>query len=189
VSNRVLFIEAEKCTGCRMCELACSSAREGVFNPLHSRIRIVTESLEGWSSPSVCLQCEDAMCMAVCPVGAIGRGETPHGDFLITVDKERCTGCQRCVAACPFGAIEFFKDFGPLKCDLCGGSPACVNFCFYDCLRFVELSDEEYRRRAGRIGALTIRTCGEIGRREPHRRRAAFSRDASRVAVIKEGDG
>jgi carbon-monoxide dehydrogenase iron sulfur subunit len=189
MSNRVLFIQEENCTGCRMCELTCSSAREGAFNPLHSRIRVVTGSLEGWSRPSVCLQCEDAMCMAVCPVDAIGREKTPRGDSFIAVDKERCTGCHRCVAACPFGAIEFFKDLGPLKCDLCGGSPACVDFCFYDCLCFVELSDEEYRNRAKRIRALTIKACRDIGRDEPHRRRAAFSRDASRVTITKGGGG
>ena len=186
--SKVLFIQTDNCTGCRMCELACSSAREGAFNPLHSRIRVVTESLEGWSRPSVCLQCEDAMCMAVCPVGAIGRDKTPQGDFFISVDRERCTACQRCVAACPFGAIAFFKERGVLKCDLCGGSPACVDFCFYDCLHLVDLSDEEYRERAARIRALTIRACGEIGRSEPHRRRAIFSREASRVTVVK-GEG
>ena len=37
------------------------------------------------------------------------------------------------------------------KCDLCGGSPVCVDFCFYRCLKFVELSDEDYQKRVKKI--------------------------------------
>ena len=39
-------------------------------------------------------------------------------------------GCRACVAACPFGAIRYWpEDNKILKCDLCGGDPACVRYC------------------------------------------------------------
>jgi len=45
------------------------------------------------------------MCMAVCPAEAISRGETPHGDPVVSVDPEKCTGCNQCGMVCPEFAI------------------------------------------------------------------------------------
>jgi len=178
---RVLTIDAENCTGCRMCELACSSFKEGEFIPERSRIRVVADALEGWSRPAVCLQCEDPMCMAVCPVQAISKKKTPEGDHVVVVNAKTCIACGRCVVACPFGAITLFPKSKAIKCDLCGGSPRCVEFCFYGCLHFVELTEAEYVRRTRKITALTNKSAREIAKREPFERRAAFSLEASRV--------
>ncbi len=188
MSNRVIVVQSEKCTGCRMCELACSSTKEGVFIPSRSRIHVVTNGLEGWSRPVVCLQCEDPMCMAVCSVGAISKTETTQGDSLISVNKEKCKGCYQCIVACPFGAIEFFKDLRAIKCDLCGGDPACVDFCFYGCLKFIELSDEVYQKRAKKIKTLTTKACREISKKEPYRRRAAVSLDLQKMLTFHNNE-
>jgi len=178
---RVIIIDSEKCTGCRMCELACSSFKQGEFIPERSRIRIIGDALEGWSRPTICLQCEDPMCMAVCPVQAISKTKTPEGDRLVEVNSEKCIACGRCVVACPFGAIALFPKSKAIKCDLCGGSPKCVEFCFYGCIQFVELTEAEYVRRTRKITALTNKSSREIAKREPFKRRVAFSFEASRV--------
>ena len=39
--DKVLIVDADKCTGCRQCELACSMARLGEFNPARSNIRVL----------------------------------------------------------------------------------------------------------------------------------------------------
>ena len=182
MGNRVLTVRTENCTGCRMCELACSSSKEKEFNPDISRIRIVSSGLEGWSRPSVCLQCEEPVCMNSCQYEAIYKTKTDNGDYIVAMDVGKCTGCRHCVVACPFGAIDFISGQGAMKCDLCSGSPICVDFCFYGCLEFVELTDKLYEKRAKKIKSLTARACSEISRREPHRRRADFSLDASKVS-------
>lgn len=164
-----------------MCELACSSFKEGEFNPDKSRIRVIDNRLEGWSRPAVCLQCDDAMCMAVCPENAISRKQTAQGDPVVEIDSDKCIGCHSCVAACPFGAIQFFPKLKAVKCDLCGGSPKCVEFCFYDCLHFVELSKEMRADRMQKIKSLTVLACWEIGKKESRWRRASFSLEASRI--------
>ena len=167
-----------------MCELACSSFKEGEFIPSHSRIRVATNGLEGWSRPNVCLQCEDAMCLAACSTGAIFKTKTQQGDPLVAVDQEICTDCGACVDACPFGALDFNNELKAIKCDLCGGSPKCVDFCFYGCLNFIELSDEAYQNRTKNIKALALNASKEINKLDPYQRRVAFSLEASKVAAI-----
>jgi carbon-monoxide dehydrogenase iron sulfur subunit len=180
---RVLSINADNCTGCRMCELACSSSKEGEFIPDRSRIRVIDNRLEGWSRPTVCLQCEQPMCMAACPEEAISKIKTEQGDPVVEIDADKCIGCRSCMVACPFGAISFFPKPKAAKCDLCGGSPQCVQFCFYDCLRFIELSDQQLDERAKNIKTLTGKACREIAQREVRRRQVSFSLEASRVTA------
>ncbi len=175
MSKKVLAIQSDNCTGCHLCELACSNAKEGVFIPSQSRIKVVTDGLGGWSRPVVCVQCEDPMCMKACSAEAIYKTETSKGENLVKVDREKCTGCHQCVVACPFGAMEYLKKQKAIKCDLCGGTPACVDYCFYDCLHYIELSDDDYRKRSNKIKALTTKLCREISIRKPHQRRVLLS--------------
>ncbi len=39
--RQVLIFDAEKCTGCSVCELTCSMAKHGEYNPRRSYIRIL----------------------------------------------------------------------------------------------------------------------------------------------------
>jgi len=77
-----------------------------------------------------CHQCENPPCAAVCPVGAIRKLRSG----LVEVDAARCIGCGACVEACPFGAITVVNGKA-VKCDLCGGDPACVKQCMPGALK------------------------------------------------------
>ena len=45
---------------------------------------------------------------------------------------------MKCVDACPFGAIYAHGDVdNPIKCDLCGGSPKCVEICPKNVIRLI----------------------------------------------------
>ena len=122
-----LEIDAEKCTGCRVCESFCSFHHEGAIWLGRSRITILADSDDGPFVPNVCRQCEDAPCAAACPEEAIALNERT-GAWV--VDVEVCTGCVVCVDACPYGAIVVDEQLGvSLKCDLCGGEPECAAMC------------------------------------------------------------
>jgi len=70
---RSLHIDPQKCTGCLQCEMACSMANEGAFNPSKSRIKVFNFHEEGRFVPYTCTQCDEAWCLHACPVEACGQ--------------------------------------------------------------------------------------------------------------------
>ena len=151
---KVLYVDHEKCTGCRLCELVCSVSHDGVSNPTRSRIRVLKWEAEGIYIPMTCQQCQDAPCLNVCPVKAISQDEVLG---RVAVDYDTCIGCRSCVSVCPFGAMSFnTTDRRVLKCDVCDGDPQCVRFCDVKAVDFVEANDVSIvksRQAAQRVSA------------------------------------
>ncbi|MBC7075214.1 MAG: 4Fe-4S dicluster domain-containing protein [Syntrophomonadaceae bacterium] len=136
--GNVIYVQPEKCTGCRTCELTCSFMHTGTFDPTRSRIAVVGFEKSGFFFPAVCQQCDPAPCMEVCPVGAISRSEATGA---MEVNHEVCIRCKMCMIACPFGATFYdAKDNRIIKCDLCGGDPECVKNCPSEALTFSKSS-------------------------------------------------
>jgi len=83
-----------------------------------------------------CQQCEDAACIAACPVSAITNNEALG---TIEIDGELCIMCEDCIAACPFKAIyQDGIDEKIIACDLCEGDPQCVTYCETKAIEFLE---------------------------------------------------
>lgn len=144
MSKKILVVDPEKCTGCRLCEIVCSVRHNGVCNPVLSRIHIIKWENEGFYLPMHCQQCKEAPCMAICPKGAIYRDDE-LGSVMINYDL--CIGCKMCVSACPFGAMGFDAQRGRVfKCDLCDGDPQCVRFCDMKAVDYMETSKLQSRR-------------------------------------------
>jgi electron transport protein HydN len=165
--------DAEKCIGCRTCEIACSvahaeaktntaGATPGIFMP-----RLFTIITPEVSAPVQCHHCEDAPCRNICQMSAISRvnGRT-------VVDTSKCIGCKLCLMACPFGAIEFVPQpsgtrpiylgasskpeewagrrfYRANNCDVCvhrANGPACVETCPQKALELVNPATEKRKR-------------------------------------------
>jgi Fe-S-cluster-containing hydrogenase component 2 len=45
------------------------------------------------------------------------------------VDREKCTGCETCVASCPLEAIAMQDAVAAVDQDTCGDCGACVDVC------------------------------------------------------------
>ena len=118
-----LKFDLSKCTGCKLCQLACSATHFDVFNPEKARLRMIHEYNNdgikiGSKSCILCLKCEK-----VCPYDAISN----NGRWMI-VDPEKCVGCGTCVANCPTKII-FLNEKKSTICDLCRGEPECIKWC------------------------------------------------------------
>lgn len=153
-----VFINMERCTGCKSCEIACAvqhSRSKTLFSALFEdpppQKRTYVEQVLQFSYPSRCMHCIDAACAIACPRGAIfWDGELER----VSLNKDRCIGCFMCAMVCPFGAISVRKPQRiALKCDLCGSrlregkEPACVEACPTKALTFGEIEDLSRTRR------------------------------------------
>jgi len=141
MADHVIAIDYDKCTGCRICEIACSIKNCEEVNPVKSRIRVVRIEAEGNadSFPVLCMKCVEAACMAVCPVGAISKDPKTG---IPTVNSDKCIGCSACVYACPFGAVTVDRALGhAFKCNLCDGEPTCVAFCPKEAIQYLDSAE------------------------------------------------
>ena len=142
---KMLFIEPSKCTGCRTCELVCSIKNEGMANPALSRIQVIAYKNQGVRVPMTCQQCEQPVCITVCPVGA-HRKDRDLG--IVKHNSNKCIGCKLCAATCPFGAISINTKTGKVfKCEQCGGRPECARFCEDKAITFIEAEMVPVKKR------------------------------------------
>lgn len=119
------MISPKKCTNCLTCEAVCPN----------SAVNVITFEEAEISVPIMCVQCEDAACMKVCPKGAIYRDE--YG--AVITDPNKCIGCKMCASACSMGNIHYNISLKKIeKCNLCEGNPACAKYCPTRAIEYAE---------------------------------------------------
>ncbi len=128
-----LVLEYNRCPpDCSACEPACSAA-QGRMLPLLSSVHVPEAGFHGVIT---CNQCSNPSCLQVCPTGAISRDED---DGIARIDEQKCVGCGLCTLGCPYGGIKYRTDTEQaIKCDLCNGSPKCIDTCKYNALTYLE---------------------------------------------------
>ncbi len=149
--DAMLALDPARCTGCRLCELACVEDHYGpvpggdLDHPLvYDRRRLAIRPLRGPDGAGswrieVCDHCEPHPCVGTCPHHALLAW--PSG--AVTLVEPRCTGCGACISACDRRAIRRVNALTvAIKCDGCQdreGAPACVRVCPEDALSMVPL--------------------------------------------------
>ena len=132
--NHILVVKAEHCTGCRICEQWCSVHHFNVVQPSRARLLIHHQPPQT-HYPAVCQHCEDASCIAVCPVEALAFDEQTGG---LVLDEALCIACRACADICTHDVLRFDDGLDlPLPCDLCGGSPQCAAHCAEGAIQWV----------------------------------------------------
>ena len=164
---KIIVVNEQRCLACKQCVIECamahseaSSLAEALSAATLPQSRVHVEPLKPFGMPMQCRHCEDAVCVTVCPTGAIHR---TSDDGPVLLDQDRCIGCKFCMIVCPFGVIDLSRDGKAMvKCDLCierteaGQEPACVAGCPTGALEFREVNEwlrERRRRTAERIAA------------------------------------
>jgi len=134
---KTIKIDADKCNGCRSCEVICSAfhatPRYSSDNPARARIRVIRHPIKDIWVPVF--------------GGEYTAAECAGRDKYI-IDGKEYDECGFCRASCP--SRDAFKepDSGlPLKCDMCEdepveGKPLCVRWCLHDVLVYEEREEE-----------------------------------------------
>ncbi len=142
---KTIKIDADKCNGCRACELICSAfhatPKYSSNNPARSRIRVIRDPLSDIYVPVYAGEYTPAECA--------GRDK-------YIIDGKEYDECSFCRASCPSRDIFKEPDSGlPLKCDMCESDPPldepmCVKWCITDALTYEEREEEtEVQENAG----------------------------------------
>jgi molybdopterin-containing oxidoreductase family iron-sulfur binding subunit len=186
-----MVIDLKKCVGCMACTIACKTAnytRPGIFwNVVKDQEFGRYPSVSRIFLPILCMHCENAPCVEICPTGASYRRD----DGIVMIDYDKCVGCKSCIESCPYGARYFNEDptgyFGLQltanekigyeqhkigvveKCTFCadrlkqGKEPACVQTCVGKARYFGDLDDpysEVSKLKRGKHGVQLKREFG-----------------------------
>ncbi|MHB8765454.1 MAG: 4Fe-4S dicluster domain-containing protein, partial [Deferrisomatales bacterium] len=126
-SHPTLAFRADRCDGCDRCVEACVQAKSTGEEPAQARLALARDPRDGSYALALCRQCADPRCAAACPAGAL-RKDPETG--VVGHDDTRCVDCRLCTLVCESGGTVAAPPGGTvLKCDLCGGDPACVRAC------------------------------------------------------------
>ncbi len=137
--KKKVVCDIDHCIECKTCASACFYGHQGVPAVAYGEMPEV-------AAPVICRQCDDAPCVAACPVEAMYRDE----QGIVHRRRFLCIGCTSCAFACPFGVIDRNLSFHTVgKCDLCmdrvpeGLQPRCVASCPTGALKFAEYEEVE----------------------------------------------
>ena len=155
-----VLIRADRCLGCRSCQIACAvehSASKNLFGAIAEspvpRYRLFVEKADGLNIPLTCRHCDPAPCAEACIAGSI----TKDARGAVVQKEDRCIGCWTCVMVCPYGVVGSRLDEKvAVKCDRCPDReiPACVGACPTKALLFAEVDEFAAATRKSRAGVL-----------------------------------
>ena len=75
----------------------------------------------------LCFQCEDYPCVEACPVEALTINDNTGA---VIVNDSKCISCGLCIEACPGDVPHLHPGKNTVViCDLCDGTPKCVEVC------------------------------------------------------------
>ena len=156
--KKSLLVDTDLCYGCFTCEVACKQEHRLAVGQHFIKVHQVGPMRVGSKLkmdfvPMSCKHCSKPACVEACLEDAIYQ----RSDGIVLITEEKCTGCQLCIEACPFGALQYISEKNMVqKCDLCveridqGQLPSCVHHCPTGALIFGDpnlLSERILKRR------------------------------------------
>ena len=83
-----IVVDAEKCTGCRICELICSITKQREYNPRKSYIRVLFNNEFGVYIPVLKTDCDFCgRCVEWCPTKALKITNSKEAAIIRTKSK------------------------------------------------------------------------------------------------------
>ena len=135
-----IFIDYEKCDGCKNCSVACMQAHRkdpgtiydlNLTDPANESRNFILKDADGNYKPLFCRHCDEPECVMSCMSGALTKdGKSDH----VFYNETKCGSCFMCVMNCPYGVLkpDRVTRTKVIKCDFCvndGEDPNCVKAC------------------------------------------------------------
>ena len=145
-------VEVDRCIGCKGCQVGCKMENDVPLGADRIKVHQVGPygtfpDLSMYFLTTMCQQCENPVCVRVCPTGAIYKQEE---DGVVLLDIDKCIGCKSCNNECPYHVNTFSESQNHMdKCTICiesraeGELPACVRNCAGGALHYGDVNDPE----------------------------------------------
>lgn len=135
-----IFINYEKCDGCKNCSVACMQAHRkepgsvydlDLTDPENESRNFIFRDTSGRYKPLFCRHCDEPECVMSCMSGALAKDIKSGHVFY---NESKCGSCFMCVMNCPYGVLkpDRVTRTKVVKCDFCvndGEEPNCVKAC------------------------------------------------------------
>jgi heterodisulfide reductase subunit A len=128
--------------------------RDGFLNEIHMKLRPVETVIDG---VTICGACQgpknimesvnSALSAATKSFSYVSKGELELEPIVAKIERDRCTWCGDCAAACPFDAVRMIKDekkdVAAINNSVCKGCGMCLPVCQVNAINLVAYSDKE----------------------------------------------
>ncbi len=127
---------------------------DGFYNEIHPKLRPVETVVDGvliagsCQGPKTAAESVASGLAAVTQSGGILKKGLAELDPLVAVvHQDRCTGCEACIASCPYEAISLItcdgKQIAEISAATCKGCGGCVPVCELDAIDLLGHTDEQ----------------------------------------------
>jgi tetrathionate reductase subunit B len=160
---KTFVVDVSRCNGCHNCQIACKDEHVGndwtpyarpqpdtghFWIKINEVVRGSVPKVKISYIPLLCMHCDNPPCVSACAANAIHK----RIDGMVIINPEECTGCQKCIESCPYGAMYFNQDLKIVqKCTGCAHlldngwkEPRCVESCPTAALSFAD--EDELRQ-------------------------------------------
>ncbi len=128
--------------------------KDGFFNEIHPKLRPVETVVNGvfiagasQGPKTIAESVASSFAAASKSGGLLLKGFVELEPFVAVVDAARCTGCNECLAACPYDSFEKVEEGGRqgvrVAASLCKGGGACVPVCPEGAIDLIGYADAE----------------------------------------------
>jgi heterodisulfide reductase subunit A len=129
---------------------------DGFYNEVHPKLRPVETMVDGVMIAGSCQGPKTAaesvasgLAAVTQSAGILKKGFAELDPLVATVTGSACTGCEDCLASCPYGAISLEplgdRSVAAISAATCKGCGGCVPDCPQDAIDLLGYTDEQIR--------------------------------------------